>query len=858
MYWDWGLSVADWRQQLAAFGYNRMEKGPKFSVLKLFWSQLTSPLMIVLIVALGTTVWLGDTVDGAVIALAVGMNAALGFIQEYKAERSLQALAEVVTASVHVVRQGVKEVVPVEEIVPGEVVMLAAGDKVPADGLVVRAEDLMINEAVLTGEAVPVAKQAVAANRLSAEARREKKGKKKSGFLLKEWTGLIADLEKQETKKRLVTVFGGTSVVAGEGVMVVLRTGRQSAVGMIASQLLEAVEEPTPLQRQLLKLSQRVAGLVVVVALGVFGAGYWRGVPVLEMFTVAVAVAVSAIPEGLVISLTAILAVGMQRIHRRKALVRKLLAAEVLGSVSVICTDKTGTLTEGMMKVRLVESKDKVMMARAAVATARGNDPLEEAFLSWARGYLRDSLVKWEDEEVVVDRWPFKAERRMAVALTTKEMYLVGAPEEVLGRSVISDQAARSWRRLIDNYGRQGYRLVAVAHRKAEGEKKLTDKEVGRRWYLLGLVVFADQVRPGLVEVIRKVRRAGMRMVMVTGDYAETAKAVWRQLGQNVNERELMEGEELAALTAGELDVRIGKIKLFARTTPAQKLLIVKAYKRLGEVVAMTGDGVNDAPALKRADMGIVVATAADVAKETADMVLLDNNFKTIVAAVEEGRGMFKNLRKVILYLLSDSFTEVLLVVGALVLGLPVPLTAAQILWVNLANDGFPGMALTVDPHLHDMLDQPPRKPDEPLLDKEISILISLISGVTAIVVLLGYWWSLKMGMSLASARTLAFTLLGVDSLIYVFSSRSMRTPLWKDAPWRNPWLLGAVGFGFLMQLVAIYVPGLQRLLKTEPLTIQQWGWVLGASGLVMAVIEGVKFFFWDRRLGGRSIKARG
>jgi Ca2+-transporting ATPase len=376
------------------------------------------------------------------------------------------------------------------------------------------------------------------------------------------------------------------------------------------------------------------------------------------------------------------------------------------------------------------------------------------------------------------------------------------------------------------------------------GEKKVDGNLLDKPWYFLGLIVYADPVRKGIKSQFVKTKRAGIGLKVITGDYRETALQVMKQLGIKLEDEEVMDGSELEQISEIELDQKIEQVRLFARTSPSHKLKIVEALQRNGEVVAMTGDGVNDAPALKKADIGIVVSTASDVSKETADMVLLNDDFSTIVAAVEEGRGIFANLRKVLLYLLSDSFSEVILVVGSLVLGLPLPITAAQILWVNLANDGLPNLALTVDPKEEGLLSKKPRRPEEPIVDKQMAVLIGLVSVVTGTLVLLGYMWYLSMGVGVDKARTVAFAMLGVDSLFYVFSCRSLHKPIWKDVPWKNPWLLGAVGMGLMIQLAAIYLPILQRMLHTVALEVSDWGVILAFSVVVVMTIELTKVIF--------------
>lgn len=414
----------------------------------------------------------------------------------------------------------------------------------------------------------------------------------------------------------------------------------------------------------------------------------------------------------------------------------------------------------------------------------------------------------------------------------------------LLQRSKMNQKQKNEWEKKLHSYAKKGYRLVGMAHRKRMGEEKISAGLMDKPWYWLGFVVYQDNVRKGVKKVLAQAKRAGIGVKVITGDYQDTALEVMKQLGLKLHEGEVMTGSELEGIAEGELDNRISEIKLFARTSPTQKLKIVESLQRRGEVIAMTGDGVNDAPALKKADIGVVVSTASDVSKETADLVLLNDDFSTIIAAVEEGRGIFENLRKVILYLLSDSFSEVILVVGSLVLGLPLPITAAQILWVNLANDGLPNLALTVDPKADDLLKQKPRSVKDSIIDQEIKVLIALISITTGVLVLASFWWHLVQGYDINHARTFAFAMLGTDSLLYVFSSRSLKKPIWKDKIFSNIWLIGAVIMGFGIQLAAIYLPGMQKLLDTTPLTGGDWLRLIIMSLLVIVVIEVVKWAF--------------
>jgi Ca2+-transporting ATPase len=421
----------------------------------------------------------------------------------------------------------------------------------------------------------------------------------------------------------------------------------------------------------------------------------------------------------------------------------------------------------------------------------------------------------------------------------------VGAPEVIMAGSRVGTGALKQWEHELDTWSSQGLRVIAVGHRRAGGEKKLTQAMLAKPCHFLGLVAFADPVRTGVAKALAQAAGAGLQLKVITGDYAQTAAFVLLKLGKKLEDGQIMEGHELEELSEAELDHRMSETVLFARITPSQKLNIVESLQRLGQVVAMTGDGVNDAPALRQADIGVVVSGASDVSKETADVVLLNDDFSTIVAAVEEGRGIFHNLQKILLYLLSDAFAEIVVVVGSLLLRLPLPITAAQILWVNLVNDGFPNLALTLEPKPRGLLKLPPIRPGAPLIDTYMKVVIATVSGLTGVGVLASFWFLLQQGRPLLEARTFAFSFLALSTLTYVFSTRALHRPIWDSRILKNPWLIGAVAFGFVMQVLAVYFKPFQQALGTMPLT--EWEWLvmmIMAIGLVF-VIELIKWVFF-------------
>ncbi len=839
-----GLEEYEIGKRQRTFGLNTIQQTREIQVLSIVLEQFKSPLIYILVIAAGVTMLLQDYVDTAIIGLAVVVNTILGFYQEYKAQKALAALRSLLSPKATVMRNGSRQVVDASDIVPGDVCYVGLGEHIPADSMVVFSEDFSVNEAILTGESVPVRKKA-----------------------FREREVVFSDLdqltEKWDTIDRSVKVFAGTTVSSGEATVIITITGLRTEVGKIAKSLQETVEGPTPLQKRISKLSNQLAIIVGIAATVIFITGlvFNTGDAAIrdrfeEMFTTSVAVAVSAIPEGLAVSLTAILALGMQRILRRKALVRKLVAAETLGSVTTICADKTGTLTEGVMRVTEADFVDESEGVKAAVLTNDRRDSLEIAMWNWVVDVQKHDAQREVDANNRIDSIPFSPQHKYSAKLYEDGAYMIGAPELVLSFCSTSGSSKQRWIKKFDEYGLKGMRLVGFARRKRKrGERRLSRKSVqaGMEW--LGILIYEDPIRVGVATALEEAKKAGISVKVITGDYRATAEGVLEQLGILTQKMKLsshqplvMDGSELDQLSIDELRSRVTDTVLFVRTDPTQKLKIVEALQANGEVVAMTGDGVNDAPSLKRADIGIVVSSSSDVAKETADMVLLDNNFATIISAVEEGRGIYENLRKVILYLLSDAFAEVVLVMSSLLFRLPLPVTAAQILWINLVDDGLPNLALTVDPKEADLLKRTPRKLDEPLLDKEIKVLMVLISTSAAFVVLIVFAVYFQLS-SIDHARTMAFTGLAVSTLIYVFSTRSLRNPVWKEGFFVNKWLVVAVLGGFGLQLSAIYIPFLQEFLETVPLSLVDWIVIFGSALVVVAVVEITKFLFIKSKL---------
>ncbi|NCN50827.1 MAG: HAD-IC family P-type ATPase, partial [Candidatus Pacebacteria bacterium] len=573
-------------------------------------------------------------------------------------------------------RNGKKIRIDSTTIVIGDVVLLYEGDKVPADGILVDASELVINEAVLTGESVPVAKSAfISKNKIS------------------DVSELISHLKNVSKTEQGAKVFLGTVVVSGLGSMVVTAIGMQTEMGHIARTIDEQTQKKTPLEKRIEDLARLITLTVVILSVTIFILGIVSGQSFSEMFIISVALAVSAIPEGLIVALTAILAIGMHRILQRKALVRNLVATETLGTVTRVCVDKTGTLTLGKLEVTDTAFTDDLLAYKTSILANELRDPLEFARWKWAESFARKHASKvkapsvLQEEEKVDERIPFSSERRFLAVRVSSEIFMVGAPETIVKHTTLSDVAAKDSLKDVRLWAKKGRRIIALAYRKCASVedakkvfKQLAEGKVLRskfRW--LGLMGFTDPVRKSVKAALQQAASAGISVTVITGDYTETALAVMKELGMDVDENKVISGQELEAVSDASLLSQVQNIQLFARTKPSQKLRIVKALQARGEVVAMMGDGVNDAPAIAAAEIGLVVGDASDIARESADIVLLDSNFATILAAVEEGRGIFANLRKILLFLLSDTFSEVILIMGSLLMGLPLAITAAQV-----------------------------------------------------------------------------------------------------------------------------------------------------------------------------------
>lgn len=855
-----GLDLSETLARLKKFGPNTLPNRKRRGLSHLLWDQISNPLIGILFIALLATLFLRDHGDAVVIAAAVVINVFIGLVQEYKAEKSLAELRSLLAPKARVRREGNEREIAAIDVVPGDILILHPGDRIPADARIIESFALEVNEATLTGESLPI---------------------NKTEHVLKD--GLVL-------AERKNMVYTGTVAVAGEGEAVVVATALETELGKIARTLRELPDERTPLQKKLTSLSWQIGALVLFLSAILFIVGLSYNHSLLEMFLVAVALAVAAIPEGLVVAVTAILAVGMRRLLGKRALVRKLVAAETLGATTVICTDKTGTLTEGEMRaVKIITEPETIEVAGEFLhdgwplpvkhlletlvlgTNAVVEDPeappeqwkilgtfTERALLQLVgRAGLRPDILR--QASPLLDDLPFTSTQKFQAALRrhgeTHLLHWVGAPERVLAFCDLKPSAQTAWLKRFETLAGEGYRLVGVARRAVHTEKKTFEdlgefKMSGGEW--LGAVALRDPVRTGMREVLDEAARAGITTVMVTGDHPATAFSIAKDLGLAVSPSQVLSGERLSEMSEAELVERVRGIRVYARVSPEDKLKIVGAWQALGEVVAMTGDGVNDTPALSKADIGIAVGTGTDLAKETADLVLLDNNFQTIVAAVKEGRVIYDNIRKVALYLLADSFAGVVLIAVAIIIGLPLPLLATQILWLNMIGDGLPAVALTLDPADGDVLARRPVRLNEPILNRARLAMIAITSLVIGLGSLLIFKLLIGVGEDVVLARTLTFAIFGSASLWYVFSCRNREASILSSYFWSNTWLILAVAVSFGLLIGGIYLPVLQRLLGTVALPSASWGIVLGFSLALVTILELIKW--WGGKLRIRQI----
>jgi Ca2+-transporting ATPase len=804
-----GLRENDVPELRERFGENVLPERGGPSALSVFWTQFKSPLIYILLFAAFTSLVFKEYTDAGLIGLVIVFNAVMGFYHEYSAQQTLTALRKILKPKATVIRDGLKRSVEVREIVPGDLVLLTSGDQVPADGELVEGSGLIVQEAILTGEEEAVGKKPGA----SAHGKNDS------------------------------AVFMGTTVVGGRGTMKVMKTGPMTEIGKIGQGLLEIKEEKTPLQVRLDSFARSLAYLVAVVCVVIFTAGILHNEGAWDMFKLAVILSVAAIPEGLPIAVTIILSLGMKRILKRNGLVKKLLSMETLGSSSVICTDKTGTLTQGKMQVVKENLADRNKMLLALALSNNQKSGLEICLWNYIREQSPDFFGKISKVRQRIYEEPFDSEKKYSLTidrvLGKDAAFIVGAPEIVLDFCSSTPKQKEEVIERIESWAGEGFKVIGAAF-KAGGDLKAKSDYV---W--LGTLGIEDPIRPEVKEAIETCRRAGIKIKIVTGDYRKTAEKVASRLGIEVKPENVLEGKELEAITDEELAERIEDTLLFSRVSPHQKLKIVRALQEKGEVVAMTGDGVNDALALKKANIGVAVDNASDVAKEASDLILLDSNFKTIVAAVEEGRLILSNIKKVIGYVLSNSFAEIFLISGAILMDMPTPLTVVQILWIHLICDGPPDITLGFEPKEEDLMVIPPKKIQrESIFGKTMMFLTFSISLTIGASVLFAFRYFFKTTQNLELARTIAFASVGAASLIYVFAFKNLGKLMVRTKNFfQNKYLTWGILYGLVLIFIAVYHPKINAVLGTVPLKPAYWILVLLTGTAATVLVETVKIF---------------
>lgn len=813
-----GLNESEIEGNREKFGENKLSQGKKNSWLSILWRQFISPLIIILIIATIITLALEEWVDAVVIFAAVFINVALGFFEEYKADRSLEALKSYLPVDVYVRRNGKEMKIKSEEIVVGDILLLKSGDKITADARLLKTNYFETSEAALTGESREVKKQ----------------------------IEVIDDSVPASDRRNMV--FAGTMVVAGTAEAVVVAVGYESELGKITNLVESTKDESTPLQKQLSKLASWLGILSILVAVLVFVVGVIRDYDWQELFYTAVALAVAAVPEGLAVAMTVILALGMQRILKKQALVRKLIATETLGSVNVICLDKTGTITTGEMTVNEVEKnpykKELVnkwlgIAFRETMEVKMDGDkiigsPTERGIYDYASKHFDDEGV------TVVNRLPFDSKNKLSASLVKsdedKVLTVIGAPDVLIERSDLTDDE-RQWLEVeLEKIVEIGDRAIAIAMREfAQSEIEVEDvKDLN----FMSLIAMTDPIRDDAVESVRIAEIAGLHPVMITGDHPKTAMRIAEKIGFKMNESQLMTGVELDEMSDEKLVQKVGHIRVYARVSPRHKLRIVNAWHEHGAAVAMTGDGVNDAPAIKAADIGIALGSGTEVAKETADMVLLDDKFSTIVEAIKEGRIVFDNIRKVTGFLLISNLAEVIVVVGSIFMGLPLAILPAQILWINLVTDGIPSLSLMFEKGESGIMNEKPRPMNEPVVNKALLTLIIIMGVVTAGVMFGLYIMLLNDGFSVDYARTAVFFALGISTVGYLFSIRVFRSSILQVRPWDNIYLFFAAFLGWFLQFVPFMFPSLREAFGLVFLELRHWIWILAFAVLQLIVLE--------------------
>lgn len=805
-----GLSDEEVISSRAQHGSNVLPERKRATAWSILLSQFKSPLIYIILVADVISLITGEMSDFAIITLVIVIDVLLGFFQEYQAEKTYIALKGLLKPTTTVVRNGQREEIDVSEVVGGDIVLLAMGEHVPADGEILETQNLVINEAILTGESIPVQKS----------------------------------LDENQNR-----VFMGTTITGGKGVMRVDAVGVQTELGKIAKSLQEHVDEDTPLQIRLKAFSKTLTWIVASFTLVILLTGLLMGRSILEMIETSIILAIAAVPEGLLIAVTVILVLGMRVILKQNGLVKKLQAVETLGSVTTICTDKTGTLTEGKMTVVRTDFGDPDLAFKTMILCNNLEGPVETALWEYASAMELGDPQEVFDNSHRLSEEIFTSENKYMATVTQVDSvtytFLKGAPEIVLEFCGVTAGTKTKILDQINSWASDGLRLIGLASKPSDSS--LASKD--HTW--IGLVGLDDPIREGVSTSIESASKAGIKTKMITGDYYLTAERVAKNLGLLTRTDQILDGADLVQLDDEQLVQRVPETSVFSRIRPNDKLRIIKALQENGEITAMVGDGVNDAPALQKANIGVVVGSATDVAKETADLILLDSNFRTIVAAIKEGRVIFDNIQKVVAYTLSNSFAEVLTIFIAMLLRWPAPLSVAQILWIHLICDGPSDIVLGFEPAEKGVMDQKPKSMEEPILTRLGGILIGLISVCSTIFALMLFDHFLQQHGSPIEGRSIVFASFAVNSMVYIFSYRNLKESIFKSGNLKgNLPLVWAVLAGLFMAVIPFMIPALQKLLDLVPLHINDWMLVFGVAFFNLSIVEAGK---WITRLSKKA-----
>lgn len=853
-----GLTPRAAESRLEEYGLNDIEKRPTFRLYKIIWAQIYSPLVLILIIAGLISVFLKDYADSLIIFITIAINTAIGAYQEGRASRAFDKLRQAIKTSAVVIRENRRQEIDTVFLVPGDIIFLQGGNRIPADSRLIETSGLETNESALTGE----------------------------------WEAEIKNIRPVDQKTAIADitnmVWMGTSVNDGWAKAVVVGTGEDTEFGKIAKLVGQKKEQPTPFQKGVKELAGWIGGAVAVITLIIFAAGVFRGDSLKDTFLTAVAIAVSSVPEGLPVAVTVVLAIGMQRIMQKGGLVRRLVAAEVLGSTGVILTDKTGTLTRAEMRASQIITPEKTfefskenagyaeeLLYGAVLTSSAFVENPEEKPENWKiigrptdKALLEAGIASGINPQTLLagmprmDFMPFNSVKRYSASLHKLDggslLYAAGAPETLLEISGFIMTGGKT--RAITNEIRtiieeayadatsKGKRVIAIAMRRDSFEKITGDaKNIFQNMIFLGMIAFSDPIRPDVPEVILQAKEAGLKIVIMTGDHFATAKSVAYAIGL-IKDREedvVIEGMALEGKKEEELKEIASRTSVFARVLPRQKMDIVRAWQGLGEVVAMTGDGVNDAPALAQADIGIAIGSGTDVAKESANLVLTNDSFKIIFEAIKEGRVILDNLRKIVAYLLSTGFSEIIIIAGAIAFALPLPILPTQILWVNIVGEGFMNFALAFEPAESDILKRSPQKhSSKKIINSEMAVIIFGVGLITSFFLFAVFYFLLNRGLPIEEIRTIMLVGASLDSIFFAFSFKSLRKPLWQMNFLNNGYFLSALVLSIALLLTAVYFPPLARLLSAVPLTFFDFVVLTLIAVFNLATIETAKFLF--------------